>query len=53
MIQHILRICFEDIRPQKTPHWVGKETILLNIDDEVLGSTNIYTSNDANERVVP
>ena len=53
MIQHILRIFFEDISPQKTPHWVGKETILLNLDDAVLGLTNIYTSNDANERVVP
>ena len=53
MIQHILRIFFEDINPQKTPHWVGKETILLNLDDEVLVSTNIYTSNDANEKVIP
>ena len=53
MIWNILRILFEDIIPQKSPHWVGKETIFLNLDDEVLGSTNIYTSNDANERVVP
>ena len=53
MIRNILRIFFEEISPQKAPQWVGKETILLNLDDEVLGSTNIYTSNDANEIVVP